>query len=194
MRLRMAFVTLVVSAVPTLASAQPKDDAATQRVRLQDVQSRTDEVKAQLRRIHGQLSAVSDEVFRTESASKTEIRFKNEMSDAYRLVHVTALLDGKPLYEKEGDTLSESKEIPVFTGALPSGDHTLVLSLQFKGHGYGVFKYLEGYTFNVKSTHVFTVAGTGPVSIGMTAYEKGDKTTALDLRPAVEWREGVARK
>jgi len=195
MRPRTAFVTLVFAGVPATVFAQDGKalDAGTQRVRLQDVQTRTDEVKAQLRRIHGQLTAVSDQVFRTESASKAEIRFKNEMSDAYRLVHVTALLDGKPLYEKEGDSLSETKELPIFTGALIAGDHTLTLNLTFKGAGYGVFKYLEGYTFNVKSTHAFTV-GAGPVSMGMTAYEKGDKTTPLDLRPAVEWREGLARK
>jgi hypothetical protein len=191
MRLRTCFVTLALAVVPVTALAQ---DGSAQRVRLQDVQTRTDEVKAQLRRIHGQLTAVSDQVFRTESGAKADLRFKNEMSDAYRLVHVTALLDGKPLYEKEGESLSESKELPLFTGALVTGDHTLTLNLTFKGNGYGVFKYLEGYTFNVKSTHAFTVAGTGPVSLGVTAFEKGDKTTPLDQRPSVEWHETLARK
>jgi hypothetical protein len=173
--------------VPTAVLAQDS-------VKLQDVRARTDEVKAQIRRIHAQLAGLSDQVFRTESGAKTEIRFKNEMSDAYRLVHVTAWLDGKPLYEKEGDTLAESKDLPIFTGALLTGDHVLTLQLTFKGNGYGVFKYLEGYTFNVKSTHAVSIGGTGPVNIAVVAYEKGDKTTPLDLRPAVEWREAMPRK
>ncbi len=207
MRLRMGFVTLALVVVPTAALAQdskshPPMDGSTHTVKLQDVRTRTDEVKAELRRIHSQLAGISDQVFRTESGAtgfsgRGEIRFKNEMSGAYRLVHVTVLMDGKPLYEKEGDTLASlpetGKDLPVFTGALVTGDHILTLQLTFKGNGYGVF-YLEGYTFNVKSTHAITVGGTGPVNIVVVSYEKGDMTTPLELRPAVEWRETVARK
>jgi hypothetical protein len=183
------FVTLALVLVPAAALAQ--DNGSSQRVRLQDVQTRTDEVKRELQRIHTTLAAISDRVFAEGTASKTDLALKNEMSDAYRLVKVSALLDGKPLYEKESDTLSESRDLPLFTGALPAGDHVLSLALTFKGNGYGVFKYLEGYTFNVKSTHAFTVNGTGPLTIGVTAYERGDKTTPLDLRPSVEWREAA---
>lgn len=198
MKLRMAFVTLAIGLVPSAVLAQdgksPPMDGSTHAVKLQDVRTRTDEVKAELRRIHTQLAGISDQVFRTESGAKTEIRFKNEISDAYRLVHVTALLDGKPLYEKEGDTLADAKDLPLFSGALVTGDHVLSLQLTFKGNGYGIFKYLEGYTFAVKSTHGMTVGGAGPVNIGVVAFEKGDKTTPLDLRPAVEWRESMPRK
>src|SRR2546427_73000 len=90
--------------------------------------------------------------------------------------------------------LFRSAVAPTTALAQDGSAHTVPLQLTFKGNGYGIFKYLEGYTFNVKSTHSFTIGGIGPVNIGVVAYEKGDKTTPLDLRPAVEWREVVPRK
>ena len=39
---------------------------------------------------------------------------------------------------------------------MPPGDHTIQVALTFQGNGYGVFSYLRGYKFEVKSSHSFT--------------------------------------
>ena len=47
--------------------------------------------------------------------------------------------------------LADQKEIPIFSGSIPPGDHTVQVVLNFQGNGYGVFTYLRGYKFEVKS-------------------------------------------
>ena len=46
--------------------------------------------------------------------------------------------------------LAEQKEIPIFSGSIPPGDHTVQVLVNCAGNGYGVFSYLRGYKFEVR--------------------------------------------
>jgi hypothetical protein len=74
---------------------------------------------------------------------------------------------------------------------VPAGDHTLQVALTFQGNGYGVFSYLRGYKFEVKSSHAFTAVEGKTVAVTATAYEKGGVTTPLEQRPNIEWQEKI---
>jgi hypothetical protein len=63
--------------------------------------------------------------------------------------------------------------------------------LELRGHGYGVFSYLRGYRFEVRSSHSFTVTEGKAVTLRAIAYEKGGVTTPLEQRPAVRYIENV---
>lgn len=173
---------------------KPAMDGATYTVRLRDLEARVDELKDQIRRSHTRLALLSDTILSGGAAgSRSEVVFKNEMSSAYRLVKALVVLDGAIQYNRSDDTgaLADQKEIPVFTGSVSPGDHTVQVQLTFQGNGYGVFTYLKGYKFEVKSSHSFTVVEGKTLSVTATALEKGGVTTPLDQRPAVEWREKI---
>ena len=63
------------------------------------------------------------------------------------------VIDGTVQYNRTDDTgaLADQKTIPIFSGSVPPGDHTVQVLLGFQGNGYGVFTYLKGYHFEVKS-------------------------------------------
>jgi hypothetical protein len=65
------------------------------------------------------------------------------------------------------------------------------MALTFQGNGYGVFSYLRGYKFEVKSSHTFTAVEGKALTVTATAFEKGGVTTPLEQRPTVEWHEKV---
>ena len=75
---------------------------------------------------------------------------------------------------------------------MPPGDHTVQVILNFQGNGYGVFTYLRGYKFEVKSAHSFTAVEGKTLGLVATALEKGGVTTPLEQRPTIEWGEHVA--
>jgi hypothetical protein len=104
------------------------------------------------------------------------------------------VLDGAVQYNKQDDSgaLAEQKEIPIFSGSVPPGDHTLQVVLKLRGHGYGVFSYLRGYKFNVPATHSFTVTEGKAVRLDAIVWEKGDVTTPLEERPAIRWDQKVS--
>ena len=182
------------SGAPLATGDKPAMDGPTYTVRLRDLEARVDELKDQIRRSHTRLALLSDTILSGGAAgSRSEVVFKNEMSSAYRLVKARAALAGGIQYNRADATvaLADQKEIPVFTGSVSPGDHTVQVQLTFQGNGYGVFTYLKGYKFEVKSSHSFTVVEGKTLSVTATSLEKGGVTTPLDQRPAVEWREKI---
>jgi len=169
-------------------------DGATYAVRLKDLEQRIDELKEQIRRSHTRLSLLTDTILSGGLAgSRSEISFQNDMSAAFRLVRALFVLDGAVQYNKSDDTgaLAEQKEIPIFSGSIPPGDHTVQILLQFQGSGYGVFSYLKGYHFEARSSHSFTAVEGKTLSLQIISYEKGGVTTPLEERPAVRFNEKV---
>ena len=169
-------------------------DGATYSVRLRDLEARVDELKDQIRRSHTRLALLSDTILSGGAAgSRAEVLFKNEMSSAFRLTRALFVVDGAVQYNRADDSgaLADQKEIPIFSGSIPPGDHTVQVVLNFQGNGYGVFTYLRGYKFEVKSAHSFTSVEGKTLSLISTALEKGGVTTPLEQRPTIEWAEKV---
>jgi hypothetical protein len=153
-----------------------------------------DDLKDQIRRSHTRLSLLSDTILSGgASGSRLEVQFRNEMSSAFKLVRALVVIDGAVQYNKtdETGTLDEQKEIPIFNGSVPPGDHTVQVALTFKGNGYGVFSYLNGYKFDVKGAHSLTSVEGKQLVLVATALERGGVTTPLEQRPNVDWSEKI---
>jgi hypothetical protein len=165
---------------------------ATYAVRLRDLEQRVDELKDQIRRSHTRLALLSDTIIGGGAAgSRSEVEFKNEMSSAFQLTRALFVMDGQVQYNRadEGGALADQKDIPIYSGSVPPGDHTIQVALTFQGNGYGVFSYLRGYKFEVKSSHAFTAVEGKTITITATSFEKGGVTTPLEQRPTIEWQE-----
>jgi len=63
--------------------------------------------------------------------------------------------------------------------------------INLQGKGYGVFSYLRGYKFEVRSNHSFTAVEGKTLSLDAVSYEKGSVTTPIEERPAVRYQEKV---
>src|SRR5262249_28730422 len=85
--------------------------------------------------------------------------------------------------------LTPRQEVPVFDIAVPPGPHVLQVLLRYQGNGYGVFSYLRGYKFDVRSIHSLDVAPGALTVVTVMGHEKGGLTTPLEERPAVRWIE-----
>lgn len=178
----------------TSQRSQAAVDGATYAVRMRDLAQRIDELKEQIRRSHTRLSLLSDSILaRGIGGARAEIRFVNELSHAFRLTSVLFVLDGQVQYSKrdDGGVLTAQRSVPVFTGTIPPGDHTLQVQLKLQGHGFGVFSYLRGYRFETGASHSFTVTEGKVVVLEAVAWEKGGVTTPLEERPAIRFKQVV---
>jgi hypothetical protein len=182
-------VTVDMNAKPL---AEQSVTGATYAVRLRDLEQRVDELKDQIRRSHTRLALLSDTIIGGGAAgSRSEVEFRNEMSSAFQLTRALFVIDGQVQYNRtdDGGALADQKEIPIYSGSVPPGDHTIQVALTFQGNGYGVFSYLRGYKFEVKSSHAFTAVEGKTITIRATSFEKGGVTTPLEQRPTIEWQE-----
>jgi hypothetical protein len=181
-------------AAPAGSAAAPMD-GQTYAVRLRDLEQKIDELKEQIRRSHTRLSLLSDTILSGGgSGSRAVVRFKNDLSDAFRVTRALFVLDGAVQYNKtdQSGALGDQDEIPIFNGSIPPGDHTLQVLISLQGNGYGVFSYLRGYKFEVRSSHSFSAVEGKTITLDATAYEKGSVTTPLEERPAIRYVEKIA--
>jgi hypothetical protein len=190
-----AVASAVAGSPAPAGSAKPAGlDGATYSVRLRDLEQRIDELKEQIRRSHTRLSLLTDTILSGGAAgSRSEIQFKNDLSTAFRLVKALFVLDGAVQYNKADDTgaLAEQQQIPIFSGSIPPGDHTLQVLLQLQGNGYGVFSYLKGYHFDLRTAHSFTAVDGKTLSLNVVAYEAGGVTTPLEERPKIRFEQKI---
>jgi len=191
----------VVSSVPpapadpnTAAPAGGGADPGAYTVRPRSLGKKVNELKEQIFRTKARLNLLKETVLGgVIGASRAVIRHKNEMGSSFRLIKAAYALDGVQIYSKSDDTgrLAEMTEFDVYNGAIQPGSHTLSVVLLYQGNGFGVFSYLKGYKFTVKSSHSFVAAESKSTNITVVGYEKGNITTQLSDKPAVDFRVNV---
>ena len=168
-------------------------DAANS-VRLRALEKNVNELKEQIFRTKARLNLLKETVLGgTLGASRAIIRHKNEMGTSYSLIKAVYALDGVQIFSKADDTgrLAEMKEFDVYNGAIQPGSHTLSVVMFYQGNGFGVFSYLKGYKMTVRSSHTFVAGEAKATAITVVGYEKGNMTTNLEDRPAVDFRVNV---
>jgi hypothetical protein len=176
------------------AGAVTANGDAANSVRLRSLEKNVNELKEQIFRTKARLNLLKETVLGgTLGASRAVIRHKNEMGSSYSLIKAVYALDGVQIYSKADETgrLSEMKEFDVYNGAIQPGSHTLSVVMLYQGNGYGVFSYLKGYKMTVKSSHTFVAGEAKATAITVVGYEKGNMTTNLQDRPAVDFRVNV---
>ncbi|MFO0693290.1 MAG: hypothetical protein U0230_07035 [Polyangiales bacterium] len=172
-------------------------DAGTYSVRLRDLEQRINELKEQIFRSKGRLSLLAETVLQgVVAGAQLAIVHENQMSASYRLVRVLYLLDGASIFSQadpEGEgSLGDQESFPVYTGSIVPGEHTLSVNLEYRGHGYGIFSYLKGYRFKVRSSYTFTAPEGRAVTIRAIGLEKGGPTAPLEDRPSIRYVERVS--
>ena len=181
-------------AVATTSAEDRPMDAGAYAVRLPDLEQRINELKEQIFRSKTRLSLLAETVLGVVVAgSQVVITHENQMSSSYRMVKAVYALDGAPVFNRadEEGSLASQEEFSVYDGNIVPGEHSLSVNLEYRGHGYGIFSYLKGYRFKVRSSYSFTAPEGRMVALRVIAYEKGGPTAPLEERPAIRYLERV---
>lgn len=170
-------------------------DAGTYAVKLRDLEQRINDLKEQIFRSKARLSLLAETVLQgVVAGAQTRIIHENKMSGSFQLVKAVYALDGAPILNRadEEGGLSDRDSFDVYNGSIVPGEHSLSVNLEYRGNGYGIFSYLKGYRFKVRSSHTFSAPEGKLVELKVVAYEKGGPTAPLEERPAVSYVERVA--
>ena len=183
--------TVVVVSPP---GATESDDAFDARV--QTLEGQVDDLKEKVLRTKARLLLLQETVLGGDlsGGAQAVILQDNEMGAAFQLESVAYALDGAPVFAKvdaKGD-LAGSTELQIFSGRIVPGQHQLAVKLVYRGHGFGVFSYLEGYKFKLVSSYAFTVEPGKRTTLKVVGYDKGGITTALKDRPAIRYETKVS--
>lgn len=175
----------------TEPASRPVDDKAYE-ARLRAMDQRVSELKERVFRSKARLNLLKETVLHGAIAgARAVIIHRNEMGGSFRLVKAIYSIDGSQVFAKSDNSgaLDEKEEFEVFNGTVVPGNHTVTVQLEYRGHG--VFPYVKGYTFSARSSHTFTAADGKQSVVTCVGYEKGNFTTDLKDRPAIDFQVNV---
>jgi hypothetical protein len=185
----------------TQAPAKPKAPAPPKG----DGQRETDAYAERLDALDGEVNVLKDRIFRSKArlavlretvlaaamaGARVLLAHRNLMGTGFQLTKVTYYLDGAPIFDRRDESggLDQEDELVVFDGNLAPGQHIVGVELLYKGKGFGTFSYLRGYEFRSHATHEIEVGQRGAMKVVSLGYERGNITTEMGDRPAVDWQ------
>jgi hypothetical protein len=119
------------------------------------------------------------------------LAFADDIGGAFALEQIEAALDGKVVLRcgQEGTALDARAPVALWRGSAGPGAHELRLRLVYRGKGAGLFSYLQGYTFDVKSIRAVDLPPAGLAAALAIAHESGGPMTPIEERPRVRWED-----
>ena len=124
-----------------------------------------------------------------DGAPRLIIRRAYLEDDRFRLVESKVTLDGKVIFASADESrLRNELEIVHDAPALP-GRHEVKALHRLRGHGVGVWSYMNGYRFEVSSTRVVDVQPVGGTCFSVILFFKADESLPFEELPAIRQDE-----
>jgi hypothetical protein len=175
------------------ADAPPAAPEVPVNLRLRSLEQRVQALKERAWRAKARVGMLKEAVLGGGVGARASIVHRNKMGSKFRLIRLVYALDGSQIFTRSDDSgkLHDTERFEVLTGPISPGSHTLSVVAIYRGHGYGVFRYLNKYKFTVKSSHTFTADEGKGTSIVVKGFEKGGATTPMEKRPAIDFKVSV---
>lgn len=159
-------------------------------LRLQELEDRINDLKEQIFRSKSRLVLLRERVLRAAiGGSQAIINHVNDMSVTFEMRQVIYSLDGNAIFsltDMDG-SLSDEDSIEIYNGAILPGPHNLAVEMIFVGNGYGLFSYLEGWRFRLRSSYAFTAEDGKVAELQVIAYEQGGVNQPIEERPDIRY-------
>ncbi len=173
--------------------AEVQDKVLTQALlnkQIKEVGTSVDTLKEDTFSTKSRLLLLREEVLqRAVSGARLQIRHKNAMGGQYEMVQIYYGVDQQPVYTRQDTSgaLDKIDDEIVSDKMVAPGAHQLNVLYVYKGKKWGVFRYMQTYTFRVESGYDFIVDEGKSAVLTVTASEKGNAFTAYEKRPYVTY-------
>jgi len=204
---RQFFAIAILGLWVGVGPAVAQDDAAS--VAQPAAQSASDYNK-ELLTIEEDVNSLKERVFRSKATlqllkeivvqgsstgSRGSIEHVNKLGRSYTIESVSYYLDGQGKYSKVDTTgsLDDNKELKIFDGPIPPGNHNLTVHLRLRGNGFGVFSYVSNYVFNVQASTAFVAEDGKSCKVRAVINERGGIGRSFTERPGVTFETRCIR-
>lgn len=181
------------SAPVPVPAATPARAATTRAIAIRDIDREMANLSNDIAQSHARLQQITGMVLeQSGGGAQLIIEHNNQMGSTFRLVRATYSLDGATIATRtdDGGSLADQQTFPVFNGRVASGEHSVTVSLEYQGNGFGIFSYIRGYTFRSRSVQNFSVPEGRALRLTVVGYERGGASTAIEDRPAIRYESG----
>jgi len=180
---------------PAAPNPQTADEAFATRVKT--LEEQVVDLKEKIFRTKARLLLLQETVLGGDlsSGARAVIYHRNELGSTFVIESVAYALDGAPIFTKvdtQGD-LDKREEFEIFNGRIVPGNHQIAVRMLLRGHGYGIFSYLEGYKFKLQSNFTFSAEAGKVTELKVVAAEKGGITADIKDKPDIQYRVSTTK-
>jgi hypothetical protein len=167
----------------TLSSVTEEDSedaAAAYNRKLLSVEDKVNDLKERVFRSKATLQLLREIVVQGAShGARAVLWHENQLGSTYTVESISYYLDGQPIYSRvdEQGSLDQAEEIKLHDGAIPPGNHNVSVSIVLRGNGFGIFNYVDQYTFKVQSSYAFVA----------------EDSKTCEVRVRMDERKGIGR-
>ncbi len=131
----------------------------------------------------------------SSSGSRGKITHINKLGRSYSIESISYYLDGQGKFSKvdTSGALGAQKQLSIFDGPIPPGNHNLTVHLKLRGNGFGVFNYVSNYVFNVQASTAFTAEDGKSCRVKSIIDERGGIARSFMERPSVRFETRCMR-
>jgi hypothetical protein len=195
---------------PAETTAPPAE--ATDSVSTEDAaaEERSSEFNRELLTIEENVNTLKERVFRSKATlqllkeivvqgssagSRGSVFHVNKLGRGYTIESVAYYMDGQGKYSKvdPSGALDGQREIKIFDGPIPPGNHNLTVHLKLKGNGFGIFSYVKDYVFNVQATTAFVAEDGKSCRVEAVVNERSGIGRSFTERPYVKFETRCIR-
>jgi hypothetical protein len=174
-------------------------DVNTRDDRFRDLERRTFELKDQVFRAKARLTLLSETLVSANvGTTRAVIVHKNQMGPLFQPIRVSYQIDGREVFTKEdpAGVIGTGKEFVAWEGGLPAGEHTVGVTVVYRGNGAKVLSYYDKYNFTARAAHRLSAVEGQTTRLLVRCFEKGTALTAkVEDRPDFEFKvEGGAAR
>ncbi len=131
--------------------------------------------------------------FHSDAMPFLSLEHVNQMGTTFELIGLSATVDGHEVLALEGEDVLPSR-LCVSRGQASIGAHDIRVRARYRGHGFGVFSYLNGYRFNATATtRVEIPEDAYGLAVRSEGFENGGVTQPLEQRPHIRFVARVER-
>jgi hypothetical protein len=172
---------------PDYSTVKPEDMPTD--VRMRRLEQKTQALKERAWQLKARVQMLREQMLGGGVGAQAVITHASDMGSSFRLVKLTYSLDGTQVFardEASAPELFKTKSFDILSGPIAPGNHNIAAVATYRGHGYGLFEYLDKYTFTARGSNAF-VAGEGKTArVECRGFEKGGASTPMEKRAAID--------
>ncbi len=159
---------------------------------LKSVEQNVNVLKEKVFRSKARLYLLEEKVIKgVVAGAKAQLVHVNKLGSAYRIESITYFFDGTPIFEKvdAAADFQRKKELKIFEGNIPPGNHSITANIVVRGNGSGAFSYLDEYTFKGQESYSFIAEDNKTAVIRMVLQKKGGALGNFEEGPVMKFEQ-----
>lgn len=166
-----------------------QDPSEAYDVQIQELETKIDDLKEKVFQSKSRVVLLKETVLGGNlSGSRAVIKHVNGLGGRFKLRRAMYSLDGNRVFNqsRKSGELPRGNAFSVYDDSITTGQHNVSVLLEYRGSGFGIFNYMQGYRFEITSSCQFTAEAGKTTILKVHAVDKAGAFADVERKPGIK--------